>query len=133
MPKSITLVSLRLHALKQLPLQEIFDRDPYESRRTALKGETLVHVLVASQRVRQPGVRGLVRAMEEHAPLPDALGGPVARNTLATALTQRPLEQRVEAWMSVSRSYGAGVDRLGKKFARIALIDSSLLKLSLAA
>jgi hypothetical protein len=133
MLESITLVSLMLHALKQLPLQEIFDRDPYESRRTALKGDKLLHVLVAYQMVRQPGVRGLVRAIEEHAPLQDALGGPVARNTLATALTQRPLEQMVEAWMSVSRSYGAGVDRLGKKFARIALIDSSLLKLSLAA
>ncbi len=38
----------------------------------------------------------------------------------------------VEAWLSVSQSYGAGVERLGKKFARIALVDSSLLKLSLA-
>jgi len=132
MPKSITLVSLRLHALKQIPRQEIFDRDPYESRRTALKGETLVHALVAYPMVRQPGVRGLGRASEEHAPWPDALGGPVARHTLATALTQRPLEQMVEAWMSVSRSYGAGVDRLGKKVARSALVDSSLLKLSVA-
>jgi Transposase DDE domain len=42
------------------------------------------------------------------------------------------VEQRVEAWMRVSQSYGAGVERLGKKFARIALVDSSLLKLSLA-
>jgi Transposase DDE domain len=132
MPQSITLVSLMLQALKQIPLQEIFDRDPYESRRTALKGETLMHVLVAYQMVRQPGVRGLVRAIEVHAPLQDALGGPVARNTLANALTQRPLEQMVEAWMRVSRSYGAGVDRLGKKFTRIALVDSSLLQLSLA-
>lgn len=38
----------------------------------------------------------------------------------------------VEAWLRVSQSYGAGVERLGKKFARIALVDSSLLKLSLA-
>jgi hypothetical protein len=132
MPESITLVSLMLQALKQIPLQEIFDRDPYESRRTALKGETLLHALVAYQMVRQPGVRGLVRAIEEHAPLQAALGGPIARNTLANALTQRPLEQMVEAWMRVSASYGAGVQRLGKKFARIALVDSSLLKLSLA-
>jgi hypothetical protein len=132
MPKSITLVSLMLHALKPLPLQEIFDRDPYESRRTALKGEKLLHILVAYQMVRQPGGRGLVRAVEEHAPLQDALGGPVARNTLANALIQRSLEQMVEAWLSVRRSYGAGVERLGKKFARIALVDSSLLRLSLA-
>ena len=132
MPESITLVSLMLQALKQVPVQEIFDPDPYESRRTALKGEKLLHVLVAYQMVRQPGMRGLLRAIEEHAPLQAALGGPVARNTLANALTQRPLGQMVEAWMSVSRSYGAGVDRLGKKFTRIALVDSSLLKLSLA-
>jgi hypothetical protein len=132
MPESITLVSLMLHALKHVPVQEIFDRDPYESRRTALKGERLLHVLVAYQMVRQPGMRGLLRAIEEHAPLQDALGGPVARNTLANALTQRPVEQMVEAWMRVSQSYGAGVERLGKKFARIALVDSSLLKLSLA-
>jgi hypothetical protein len=132
MAESITLVSLMLQALKQIPLQEIFDRDPYESRRTALKGDTLLYSLVAYQMVRQPGVRGLVRAIEEHAPLQAALGGPIARNTLANALTQRPLEQMVEAWMRVSASYGVGVERLGKKFARIALVDSSLLKLSLA-
>jgi hypothetical protein len=132
MVESITLVSLMLQALKQVPVQEIFDKDPYESRRTALKGEKLLHVLVAYQMVRQPGIRGLIRASEEHAPLQAALGGPLARNTLANALTQRPVEQMVEAWMRVSQSYGAGVERLGKKFARIALVDSSLLKLSLA-
>jgi len=132
MPESITLVSLMLHALKCVSVQDIFDRDPYESRRTALKGEKLLHVLVAYQMVRQPGMRGLLRAIDEHAPLQAALGGPVARNTLANALTQRPVEQMIEAWMRVSASYGAGVERLGKKFARIALVDSSLLKLSLA-
>jgi hypothetical protein len=132
MPESITLVSLMLQALKHVPIQDIFDQEPYESRRTALKGEKLVQVLVAYQMVRQPGIRGLLRAIEEHAPLQAALGGPIARNTLANALTQRPVEQMVEAWMRVSQSYGAGVERLGKKFARIALVDSSLLKLSLA-
>jgi Transposase DDE domain len=132
MAESITLVGLMLQALKQVPMQEIFDQDPYESRRTALKGEKLLHVLVAYQLVRQPGIRGLIRASEEHAPLQQALGGPLARNTLANALTQRPVEQMVEAWMRVSQRYGAGVERLGKKFARIALVDSSLLKLSLA-
>src|SRR5919206_531264 len=132
MPESITLVGLMLHALKQVSVQDIFARDPYESRRTALRGEKLLHVLVAYQMIRQPGVRGLVRAIAEHAPLQAALGGPGARNTLANALTQRPVEQMVEAWMRVSASSSAGVERLGKKFARIALVDSSLLKLSLA-
>jgi hypothetical protein len=37
-----------------------------------------------------------------------------------------------EAWLRVRRSYEAGGERIGKKFARIALVDSSLLKLSLA-
>src|SRR5262249_61084079 len=82
--------------------------------------------------IRQPGVRGLVRAIEEHAPWQAALGGPVARNTLAKALSQRPVEQRVEAWMQVRASYGAGVERPGKEFARLALVASSLLTLSLA-
>jgi len=36
MGESITLVGLMLQALKHVPVQEIFDRDPYESRRTAL-------------------------------------------------------------------------------------------------
>ncbi|MBI3799368.1 MAG: hypothetical protein HY268_20680 [Deltaproteobacteria bacterium] len=126
MAESITLVSLMLHALKQVPVQEIFDRDPYESRRTALKGERLLHVLVAYQMVRQPGMRGLLRAIEEHAALQAALGGPLARNTLANALLHRPVEQMEEAWLRVRRSYEAGVERLGKQFARIALVDSSL-------
>jgi hypothetical protein len=88
--------------------------------------------LVAYQMIRQSGIRGLVRAMAEHAPLQAALGGPVARNTLANALTQRPVEQMVEAWLRLHQSYGTGVERLGKQLARIALVDSSLLKLSLA-
>jgi hypothetical protein len=131
MPKSITLVSLMLQALKRVSVQAIFDRDPYESRRTALKGDRLLQVVVAYQLSRQVGLRGLLRAIAEPAPLPAALGGPVARNTLANALTHRPLAQLVAAWMRGSASYGAGVERLGKKFARIALVDSSLLKLSL--
>lgn len=36
MAESITLVRLMLHALKHVPVQEIFDRAPSESRRTAL-------------------------------------------------------------------------------------------------
>jgi DDE family transposase len=123
---------LMLHALQRVPVQAIFDRDPYESRRTALSGDRRLHVLVAYQLVRQAGMRGVLRAIAEHAPLQPALGGPVARKTLANALTQRPVEQMVEAWMRVSQSSGAGVERLGKQCARIALVDSSPLKLSLA-
>jgi hypothetical protein len=132
-PESIPLVSLRLHALKQVPVQESFDPDPYESRRTALRGEKRLHALVASQMVRRPGLRGRLRASEGHAPLQAARGGPAARNPLATALTPRPLGQTVEAGRRVSRHYGAGVERLGKKVARIALVDSRLLRRSLAA
>jgi hypothetical protein len=102
MPKSSTLVSLMLQALKRVPVQTIFDRDPYESRRTALKGDRLLHVLVAYQLVRHSGMRGVRRAIAEHAPLPAALGGPLARNPRANALSQRPVEQRVEAWLRVS-------------------------------
>lgn len=71
-----------LRAFKHVPVQEIFDRDPYESLRTALKGERLLHVLLASQMVCQPGLRGLLRAIKEHAPLQEeTLGGPFARHT----------------------------------------------------
>ena len=49
MAESSTLMTIFLHALKRLPLQAIFDGDPYESRRTALKGEKLMWVLVAFQ------------------------------------------------------------------------------------
>jgi hypothetical protein len=80
-----------LYALKPVPVQEIFERDSSESRRTALKGEKLGHVLVAYQMVRQPGLRGLIRATEGHTPLQKTLGEPVARNTLANARTQRPV------------------------------------------
>jgi hypothetical protein len=75
----------------------------------------------------------LVRAVQENQPLQAALGGPVALNTLSNALAHRSVEQMVEAWMMVLHSYGGAVERLGKKFTRIALIDASLIKLSLAA
>jgi DDE family transposase len=133
MSESIELASLMLQALKPVPVQEIFARDPYESRRTALKGEKLLHVLVIYQILKNPCMRGLVRAIAEHAPLQAALGGPVARNTLSNALAHRPVGQMLEVWMLLKDRYGAGVERLGKNFARIALIDSSLLQLSLAA
>jgi hypothetical protein len=42
MPESITLMTMFLQALKRVPVQAIFDRDPYESRRRALKGQRLL-------------------------------------------------------------------------------------------
>ncbi len=133
MPESITLMTMFLQALKRVPVQSIFDRDPYESRRSALKGERLLWLLVAFQLIKSRFMRGLVGAVEENQPLQAAVQGPVALNTLSNALAQRSVEQMVEAWMMVLQSYGGPLERLGKKFARIALIDASLIKLSLAA
>ena len=52
MPESITLMTMFLQALKRVPVQSIFDRDPYESRRSALKGERLLWLLVAFQLIK---------------------------------------------------------------------------------
>lgn len=49
MQESSTVLSLLLRVLKQVPVQAIFDQDPYESRRTALKGSKLLWLLVAFQ------------------------------------------------------------------------------------
>jgi hypothetical protein len=133
MVESITLVGLMLQALKQVPLQDIFTQDPYESRRTALTGEKLLQVLTVYQLIKSPYLRGVITAINEHAPLQAALGGPVARNTLSNALAHYPVEYMTEAWLRLKERLGVGVEQLGKKFARIALIDASLIKLSLAA
>lgn len=133
MQESSTLLTLLLWALKRVPVQAIFDRDPYESRRTALKGSKLLWLLVAFQLLKTPFMRGVVRATEENQPLQQAVEGPVALNTLSNAMAHRSVEQMIEAWMLLLHTYGPWVERLGKKFARIALIDASLIKLSLAA
>ncbi len=133
MKNSITLMTMFLQALKRVPVQALFDSDPYESRRTALKGQRLLWLLVAFQLLKSRFMRGLVRAVQENQPLQVAVGGPVALNTLSNALAHRSVEEMVEAWMMVLQSYGGAVERLGKKFARIALIDASFIKLSLAA
>jgi len=124
---------LLLRVLKRVPVQTIFDRDPYESRRTALKGSKLLWLLVAFQMLKTPFMRGLVKATQENQPLQEAVEGPVALNTLSNALAQREVEQMIEAWLLVLHTYGPWVERLGKQFARIALIDASLIRLSLAA
>jgi putative transposase len=133
MAESITLVGLMLQALKQVSLQDIFDQAPYESRRTALKGERLLQVLTVHQLIKSPYLRGVVTAINEPRPLQEALGGPVARNTLSNALAHYPVESMREAWLRLKERLGAGVEKGGKKFARSALSEASLLKLSLAA
>lgn len=131
--QSTTVMTLLLRAIERVNIQPTFDRDPYESRRTALPGARLLKVLAAFQLIKSPRLRGLIQTIEDHAALQCALGGTVARNTLSNALQQRDLEQMVEAWMQLLAAYQPWIARLGKKFARLALIDASLIKLSLAA
>jgi hypothetical protein len=131
--ESLTLVTLLLYAIDQVNIQPIFDRDPYESRRHELKGSRLVKVLVFYQLIKDPTQRGLLRALDQ---LPDAqaaLGGTLKRNTLSNALVQRDLDQIIEAWIVLLAHYRPYLEQPGKKFARIAAVDASLIKLSLAA
>jgi Transposase DDE domain len=131
--ESTTVATLLLSALSRVNLQAAFARDRYESRRKALPGARLVKVLVLYQLIRSEKMRGLVKAITEHAGLQAALGGEVALNTLSNALRERELEQMVEAWMLTLGVYGPWLGRMGKKFARIAVVDASLIKLSLLA
>jgi hypothetical protein len=131
--ESLTLVTLLLYAIDRVNIQPIFDRDPYESRRHELKGSRLVKVLVFYQLIKDPTQRGLLRALDQ---LPDAqaaLGGTLKRNTLSNALVQRDLDQIIEAWIVLLAHYRPYLEQTGKKFARIAALDASLIKLSLAA
>jgi hypothetical protein len=133
MIESITVITLLLSALDCVPLQAIFDRDPYESRRSALPGARLVKVLVVYQMIRTEKLRGLIRTITEHTGLQAVLGGTVALNTLSNGVAQRDVGQMVEAWMEVLQAYGPWLARMGRKFARIAVVDASLIKLSLLA
>jgi FOG: Transposase and inactivated derivatives len=133
MVESITVITLLLTALNRVNLQTIFDRDPYESRRRALPGARLVKVLVVYQMIRSEKLRGLIRTLTEHPRLQAALGGTVALNTLSNGIAQRDVGQMVEAWMEGVRTYGPWLERMGRKFARIAGVDASLIKLSLVA
>jgi hypothetical protein len=133
MVESITVITLLLCALDRIDLQVIFDRDPYESRRTALPGARLLKVLVVYQMIHTAKLRGLSRTLTEHPGLQKARGGTVALNTLSNGLAQRDVGQMVEAWMGVVQTYGPRLERLGRKFARIAVVDASLIKLSLLA
>src|SRR5919108_1513871 len=133
MIESVTVITLLLSALDRIDLQAIFDRDPYESRRRALPGARLVKVLVVYQMIHTEKLRGLIRTITEHAGLQAALGGTVALNTLSNGVRERDVGQMVEAWMGVVQTYGPWLKRMDQKFARIAVVDASLIKLSLLA
>lgn len=133
MSESITVITLLLSALDRIDLQAVFDRDPYESRRRALPGPRLVKVVVVYQMIGTEKLRGLIRTLTEHAGLQAALGGTVALNTLSNGVRERDVGQMVEAWMRVVQTYGPWLKRMGRKFARIAVVDASLIKLSLLA
>jgi putative transposase len=124
---------LLLYAIDRVNTQSIFDRDVYESRREAIPGSRLLKVLVFYQMLKDPSQRGLVRAAQESQDARRALGCDLARNTLSNALSRRSLEQMIEAWALLLTQYRPQIARMGKKFARVAAVDASLLKLSLAA
>jgi Transposase DDE domain len=131
--ESLTLVTLLLYAIDRVKIQPIFDRDPYESRRYELKGSRLVKGLVFYQLIKDPTQRGLLRALDQSQDAQAALGGTLKRNTLSNALVQRDLDQIIEAWIALLAPYRPYLEQTGKKFARIAAVDASLIKLSLAA
>jgi Transposase DDE domain len=131
--ESTTVVRLLLRAVDRVNTQAIFDRDAYESRRTALPGSRLLKVLVLYQMLKSPKLRGLIRTVEEQPRVEQALGARLARNTLSNALGERDLEQMLEAWMLLFATYVPFVARLGRRFARLAVVDGSLIKLSLQA
>lgn len=83
--------------------------------------------------LKDPSQRGLIRAVKESNDAQKALGSIPALNTLSNALAHRNLEQMIEAWGMLLRHYSPHIARLGKKFARIAAVDASLIKLSLQA
>jgi hypothetical protein len=133
MLESITVITLLLSALDRIDLQAIFDHDPYESRRRALPGARLVKVLIVYQMIGTEKLRGLIRTLTEHTGLRAALGGTIALNTLSNGVAQRDVGQMIETWMLALQTYGPWLKRMGRKFARIAVVDASLIKLSLLA
>ncbi len=98
-----------------------------------MPGSRLLKVLVFYQMLKDPTRRGLVRAVKESQDARRALGFIPARNTLSNALSQRDIEQMIEAWAMLLTYYRPQIARIGKKFARIAAVDASLIKLSLQA
>lgn len=131
--ESLTLVTLLCAAIDRVPTQTIFDRERYESRRTALKGSRLLKVLAFFQLCAPPSARGLLEQLEHSAAAQKALGGTLARNTLSNALAHYDLDLMMEAWSLLLNHYSPYLPKLGKPFARLAAVDASLLKLSLQA
>ena len=131
--ESWALVTLLLYAIDRVQTQAIFDRDPYESRREALPGSRLLKVLVLYQMLKTKSQRGLVRTSEQSQDVREALGGQLARNTLSNAIAQRDLDQMIEAWLLLLQHYSPYLRKMGQKFARLAAVDASLIKLSLQA
>ena len=131
--ESLTLVTLVLRAVERVATHRSFEHDPYESRRTALPGPRLLKTLVFYQFLKDPTQAGLRRVVDESPVAQAMLAGPLKRNTLANALWQRDRDQMIEAWLLVLAQYRPFLLRCGKPFARIAVVDASLLKLSLAA
>ena len=131
--EALTLVALVLRAVERVATQEIFACAPYESRRIALPGTRLLKTLIFYQFTKDPSQAGLRRVVNESAAAQQMLGGKLARHTLANALQQRDLDQMIAAWLLFLAAYRPFLARCGKKFARLAAVDASLLKLSLAA
>ena len=131
--ENFTLVTLLLRAIGRVKTQTIFDRDPYESRRKAMKGSRLLKVLAFFQMLSDPGQREIERVVDASQEAQNALGGRIPRNTLSNALRHRELEEMIEAWMMILQYYSPYIKQMGKKYARIAAVDASLIKLSLAA
>lgn len=131
--ENLTLVTMLIAALDRVQTQAIFDRDPYESRRTAMPGSRLLKVLVFFQMLKDRSQRGITRVVAASQEAQQALGGTVARNTLSNALAEREPAQMIEAWLMILHYYSPYLERMGKKFARIAAVDASLIKLSLQA
>ena len=90
-------------------------------------------MLIFYQLIKDPTQRGLLRALDQLQDVQAVLGGTLKRNTLSNALVQRDLDQIIEAWIMLLAHYRAYLEQRGKKFARIAAVDASLIKLSLAA
>jgi Transposase DDE domain len=98
-----------------------------------MKGSRLLKVLAFFHMLSDPGQREIERVVGASQEAQKALGGRVPRNTLSNALRHRDLEQMIEAWMMILQYYGPYIKQMGKKYARIAAVDASLIKLSLAA
>jgi hypothetical protein len=98
-----------------------------------MKGSRLLKVLAFFQMLSDPGQREIERVVDASQEAQKILGGRVPRNTLSNALKHRDLEQMIEAWMMILQYYSPHIEKMGRKYARIAAVDASLIKLSLAA